>query len=447
MERALCLGLCAAVVLSCEPSYPPEVRSAAEAKDHPTTETAIETALPSLAQPASDPSCVVYLRGPKAIGTGFVLRPDGWIATNHHVIATAGVPLVAVLSDGREFTVETVLADDVPSDLAIVHVQSSSLPAARLGNSDAIRPGDPVVVVGYPGGTRTVSRGIVRALVKANPRRGIQRGDHFTFSAPVDRGSSGSPVFDDKGAVIGVAALASVEHFGRAVRVRDLSRLPLLEPSVPYATYLAHRPTPFTRHCRYAEAAECSRMCESGELSSCVILGGILDNQGRGADADVLRAESLFARACGGGELYGCLDLGALLARGIAGRRPDPRHAAAYYERACDGGLAESCTSLARLLDRGLGVPRDAPRAHRLLAGACDEGSARACSYLAHAREGGAPDLGGDLSVARGLYVRACYGGEVTACPRARELLQSACREGERESCAETLRLAAAGDP
>jgi len=146
---------------------------------------------------------VVTIRTDETLGTGFVVRADGWIATNLHVIV--GGPHVKVtirdLRGDRELEVVEVLAASPDHDLALLRVDAHGLPVVALGDSDAMRPGDAVVAIGNPLGLEdTVSNGLVSA------RRTLDAGlEVLQISAPIAPGSSGGPIFNDRGEVIGIA--------------------------------------------------------------------------------------------------------------------------------------------------------------------------------------------------------------------------------------------------
>ena len=109
---------------------------------------------------------VVTMRTSHSLGTGFVVRADGWIATNLHVIAD-GSQLKVTLRDGRELPAVEVLSVSTDHDLALVRVEAQGLPTLVLGDSDAMRPGDPIVAIGNPLGLEeTVSNGLVSARRK-----------------------------------------------------------------------------------------------------------------------------------------------------------------------------------------------------------------------------------------------------------------------------------------
>ncbi|HEY8086240.1 MAG TPA: trypsin-like peptidase domain-containing protein, partial [Polyangiaceae bacterium] len=160
---------------------------------------------------------VVTIRTAHTLGTGFLVRPDGWIATNLHVVV-GGPRVIVTLRDGRELPILEMLAANPDHDLALVRVEAHGLPILTLGDSDVMRPGDPVVAIGNPMGLEdTVSNGLVSA------RRKVQNGlEVLQVSAPIAPGSSGGPIFNERGEVIGVAT-AVVEGgqnlaFGMPVR-------------------------------------------------------------------------------------------------------------------------------------------------------------------------------------------------------------------------------------
>jgi serine protease Do len=138
----------------------------------------------------------------RGTGSGFVIRPDGVVLTNNHVVEHAKEITVA-LSDGRELQAK-VLGRDPKTDLAVLKVESAEpLPTVDLGDSDALAVGDWVVAIGNPFGlSNTVTAGIVSAKGRA-----IGQGpyDHFIQTdAPINPGNSGGPLFDEHGRVVGI---------------------------------------------------------------------------------------------------------------------------------------------------------------------------------------------------------------------------------------------------
>lgn len=137
--------------------------------------------------------------------SGFIIRDDGYILTNQHVIENARQVLVT-LADGRQFEAQVVGADRV-SDLAVLRIEAEGLQPAVLGDSSTIEPGDWVVAIGNPFGFQhTVTVGVVSALgrpiyVEEENRR---YEDLIQTDAYIHRGNSGGPLVDVAGRVIGI---------------------------------------------------------------------------------------------------------------------------------------------------------------------------------------------------------------------------------------------------
>jgi hypothetical protein len=177
---------------------------------------------------------VVTIRTGDALGTGFVVRADGWIATNLHVIVGASHAKVT-LQSAREFDVVDVLAMSPDHDLALIRVDARGLPVLALGDSDAMRPGDPVVAIGNPLGLEdTVSNGLVSAR-----RKGDDGTEVLQISAPIAPGSSGGPIFNDRGEVIGIAVaiLEEGQNLNFGVPARYLGPLIHRAAPVPFAQF------------------------------------------------------------------------------------------------------------------------------------------------------------------------------------------------------------------
>jgi len=140
-------------------------------------------------------------------GSAVVIDPTGLLVTNHHVVD--GATRIGVrLGDGREFVGEVVGGDAV-TDVAVVSVEASDLPTARLGRSDALRVGQLVLAVGnalgLPGGP-TVSLGVVSALGRPLPGADFIFEGLIQTDAAINPGNSGGPLVDLDGAVVGINA-------------------------------------------------------------------------------------------------------------------------------------------------------------------------------------------------------------------------------------------------
>jgi serine protease Do len=134
-------------------------------------------------------------------GSGFVIDPSGYIATNNHVVDHA-TKIVVTMNDGRKLDA-TLVGHDPKTDLALIKVNASDLAHLAFADSDASRVGDWVLAIGNPfglGGTATA--GIISAR-----GRYIQSGpydDYLQIDAPINFGNSGGPLFNASGQVIGI---------------------------------------------------------------------------------------------------------------------------------------------------------------------------------------------------------------------------------------------------
>ena len=138
-------------------------------------------------------------------GTGVVLDGKGHILTSEHVVGEADRAYVT-LADGRGFSAGLV-GRDRETDLAVLRVEATGLEAAAFGDSDALKAGQPVLAIGNPlglAGGPTVTSGVVSSLRRSVPLPG---GDGFPMiqtDAAVNPGSSGGPLVDLEGRVVGL---------------------------------------------------------------------------------------------------------------------------------------------------------------------------------------------------------------------------------------------------
>ena len=138
------------------------------------------------------------------LGSGVVVRPDGYILTNNHVVDGADQVTVD-LSDGRSLKAKVVGTDE-PSDLAVLKIEGTNLATLALGDSDAVRVGDVVLAVGNPLGVgQTVTMGIVSAKGRATGGAGDGSFEDFIQTdAPINRGNSGGALVSTNGQLIGI---------------------------------------------------------------------------------------------------------------------------------------------------------------------------------------------------------------------------------------------------
>jgi serine protease Do len=137
-----------------------------------------------------------------ALGSGFIIDPDGYIVTNNHVVDGAS-KITVTLTDGTTYPA-TVKGRDPKTDLALLKIDAKKqLPYVAFGDSDKAREGDWVIAVGNPYGLGgTVTAGIISAH-----GRNINEGPYDNFlqiDAPINPGNSGGPLFDQSGKVIGI---------------------------------------------------------------------------------------------------------------------------------------------------------------------------------------------------------------------------------------------------
>lgn len=144
--------------------------------------------------------------GPKmgrSTGSGVLLTAEGHVLTNHHVVA-GGTDIVVTLQDKRRFPA-TLLGSDPRTDVAVLHIESDEeFPHATLGDSDQVRVGEWVVAIGHPFDfSFTVTAGIVSARGRRNLNP-AEISDFIQTDAAVNPGSSGGPLFNLDGEVIGI---------------------------------------------------------------------------------------------------------------------------------------------------------------------------------------------------------------------------------------------------
>jgi serine protease Do len=138
-----------------------------------------------------------------ALGSGVIVREDGYILTNHHVVDGAD-QIKVELTDRRTFDAKLV-GSDSPSDLAVLKINATGLHALPLGDSDRLRVGDIVLAVGNPLGVgQTVTMGIVSAKGRATGLSDGSFEDFIQTDAPINQGNSGGALVNTRGELVGI---------------------------------------------------------------------------------------------------------------------------------------------------------------------------------------------------------------------------------------------------
>jgi hypothetical protein len=202
-----------------------------------------------------------------ATGSGFVIAPSGLILTNHHVISgksfvrpiegepaevtmeVTRIEAVVGAGDARQTLTAALVAVDLELDLAVLSVTTAELPHLAFGDSDAVDPGQPARVLGFPFGrqvdvARPQAPGVVPSVtvtagsVSASRSDGAGEQRYLQTDATVNPGSSGGPMLDAEGYAIGVvhSKLAKTQGAGFAIpinRVKDFLEANGLLPQLP----------------------------------------------------------------------------------------------------------------------------------------------------------------------------------------------------------------------
>lgn len=166
-------------------------------------------------------------------GSGWILREDGVIVTNNHVVEGAN-KITVELSDGRTYqTGRENVYRDPRSDLAVVKIATSGLPAATVGNSENLRLGEWVVALGNPlGQGLRIKEGTVSGLKVSLPvEQGQRLYDLIETSAAINPGNSGGPLMDMMGHVIGItsAKIAAIGVEGLGYAISTHTAMPIIE--------------------------------------------------------------------------------------------------------------------------------------------------------------------------------------------------------------------------
>lgn len=151
-------------------------------------------------QPGGDEGPSIRGRG---MGSGFIISPDGYVLTNHHVVADAGEVKVK-LGDRREFTAK-VIGSDQQYDVALLKIDAKNLPTVRVGDSNTLKPGQWVVAIGSPFGLdHSVTAGVVSAVGRSTGGQDQRYVPFIQTDVAINQGNSGGPLLNTRGEVVGI---------------------------------------------------------------------------------------------------------------------------------------------------------------------------------------------------------------------------------------------------
>lgn len=164
----------------------------------------------------------------RGTGSGFIIKSDGLILTNAHVVAGADTVMVS-FKDGRELR-GRVLGSDPLTDVAVVKVDATNLPAVTMGNSESLRPGEWAIAIGNPLGLdNTVTVGIISATGRRSSEVRVpdKRVSFIQTDAAINPGNSGGPLLNQRGEVIGMntAIIGGAQGLGFAIPINTAQRI------------------------------------------------------------------------------------------------------------------------------------------------------------------------------------------------------------------------------
>jgi S1-C subfamily serine protease len=211
--------------------------AAMSAQNAPTTNKGQHLDIPTISRKANGAVVSIIMSDrnghPITQGSGFLISKDGHVVTNYHVIRE-GVSAIVKLPNGASFHVDGVLASDKHRDVAIIKARGSNFRMLILGDSARLQVGEEVVAIGNPLSLEsTVSNGIVSAF-----RTDEKEGDKFVqITAPISHGSSGGPLFNMAGEVVGIttSGYSGGGNLNFAIPINDVKPM-LPDPSTKART-------------------------------------------------------------------------------------------------------------------------------------------------------------------------------------------------------------------
>lgn len=174
------------------------------------------------------------------VGSGVIVDSNGYILTNAHVINGGNANDIKVLFENGNEKKAEVLWYDTLLDMAIIKVDATGLPVAKLGDSDKLLVGQTAIAIGNPLGLEfqsTVTAGIISGLHRSINVEGNVIEDLIQTDASINQGNSGGPLLNSKGEVVGIntAKITSAEGLGFAIPINSIK--PVIEQVIESGTY------------------------------------------------------------------------------------------------------------------------------------------------------------------------------------------------------------------
>ncbi len=169
---------------------------------------------------------------PAGEGSGIIISGDGYIVTNAHVISGAqGIKVV--LPNDEEYEAQ-VIGTDSRTDLAVIKIDATGLPAAEFGNSDQMAEGDKAIAIGNPGGLEfagSITQGIISAVNRQITSSGGYTMECIQTDAAINPGNSGGALVNEYGQVIGInsSKIAATDYEGIGFAIPSSTAVPIIE--------------------------------------------------------------------------------------------------------------------------------------------------------------------------------------------------------------------------
>jgi S1-C subfamily serine protease len=239
---------------------------------------------------------IPYQREGFSLGSGFIINRQGYILTNAHVVHNA-TDIRVLMSDGQQGFPAKIIGMDRLTDTALLKMEADTLlTVCPLGNSDHLRTGEMVVAIGNPLGLRhTVTSGLISAKERISPGLNQKYMDFIQTDSAINPGSSGGPLMNLHGEVVGVntALVAEAQSIGFAVPINTVKEvMPLLVLGKTERGWFGVRAVPLNAK----EAATLNYEGEGGVLVVGVEEGSPADKAGIRKQDIILRLNGLPVR-------------------------------------------------------------------------------------------------------------------------------------------------------